>query len=77
MGWHADHLGAALLMPCSFLFEWAGEIAMREGRVPPLRADSDLGRAVMQWVMRRCQVSEQAGRIRLLRLGLLIEPSRK
>jgi Zn-dependent peptidase ImmA (M78 family) len=73
MEWQADHLGGALLMPRSYLFEWAGEIAMREGKIPPLQADSDLGRAVMQRVMRRCQVSEQAARVRLLRLGLLIE----
>jgi hypothetical protein len=44
---------------------------MRESKNPPLEADSDLGRAVMQRVMRRCQVSEQAARARLLRLGLL------
>jgi Zn-dependent peptidase ImmA (M78 family) len=73
MEWQADHLGGALLMPRSYLFEWAGEIAMREGKIPPLPADSDLGRALMQRVMRRCQVSEQAARVRLLRLGLLNE----
>jgi hypothetical protein len=55
----------------SYLFEWAGEIAMREGKIPPLQADSDLGRAVMQRVTRRCQISEQAARVRLLRLRLL------
>jgi hypothetical protein len=46
---------------------------MRQGKILPLPADSDLGRAVMQRVMRLCQVSEQAARVRLLRLGLLIE----
>jgi hypothetical protein len=73
MEYQADHLGGALLMPRSYLFHWAGEIAMREKRTPPLNADSDLGRAVMQRVMRRCQVSERAARVRLLRLGLLSE----
>ncbi len=73
MEWQADHIGGALLMPRSYLFEWAGEIAMWEGKIPPLQADSDLGRALMQRVMRRCQVSEQAARVRLLRLGLLTE----
>jgi Zn-dependent peptidase ImmA (M78 family) len=76
MEWQADHIGGALLMPRSYLFEWAGEIAMREGKEPPLEADSELGRALMQRVMRRCQVSEQAARVRLLRVGLLMEPSR-
>ncbi len=73
MEWQADHIGGAPLMPRSYLFEWAGEIAMWEGKIPPLQADSDLGRALMQRVMRRCQVSEQAARVRLLRLGLLTE----
>ncbi len=73
MEWQADHLGAALLMPRSYAVEWAGEIAMREGKIPPLQADSDLRRALMQRVMRRCQVSQQAARVRLLRLGLLTE----
>jgi Zn-dependent peptidase ImmA (M78 family) len=73
MEWQADHIGGALLMPGSYLFEWAGEIAMREGKSPPLHADSDLGRALMQRVMRRCEVSEQAARVRLRRLGLLTE----
>jgi Zn-dependent peptidase ImmA (M78 family) len=73
MEWQADHIGGALLMPRSYLFEWAGEIAMREGKSPPLHPDSDLGRALMQRVMRRCEVSEQAARVRLRRLGLVGE----
>jgi len=28
MEWQADHIGGAPLMPRSYLFEWAGEIAM-------------------------------------------------
>jgi Zn-dependent peptidase ImmA (M78 family) len=67
MEWQADHLGGALLMPRSHLFEWAGEIAMREQRAPSLSLDSPLGRAII----RGCQVSELAARIRLLRVGLL------
>ena len=71
MEYQADHLGGALLMPRSDLVEWAGEIAMREGRNPPLRADSESGRALIERVRTRCQVSGQAARVRLLRLGLL------
>jgi hypothetical protein len=73
MEWQADHIGGALLMPRSHVLEWAAEIAMREGRNPPLVVDSDLGRAVIERLKRRCQVSEQAARVRLLRLGLLTE----
>jgi Zn-dependent peptidase ImmA (M78 family) len=71
MEWQADHLGGALLMPRSYVLDWAGEIAMRQGRNPPLDLDSDLGQAVIERLRRRCQVSEQAARMRLLRLGLL------
>jgi hypothetical protein len=46
MEWQADHIGGALLMPRSYLFHWAGEIAVRESKNPPLEADSDLGRAL-------------------------------
>lgn len=60
-------------MPSSSLKLWADEIAMREGAKPPLRVDSELGRAAIERIMRRCQVSEQAARVRLWRLGLLTE----
>ena len=73
MEWQADYIGAALLMPRSYVVEWAGEIAMREGKNPPLHVDSDLGRAVIERLRRRCRVSEQAARVRLRRLGLLNE----
>jgi Zn-dependent peptidase ImmA (M78 family) len=71
MEWQADHIGGALLMARSYVMEWAAEIAMREGRNPPFHVDSDLARAVIERIRRRCQVSEQAARMRLLRLGLL------
>jgi hypothetical protein len=73
MEWQADHIGGALLMPRSYVLDWAGEIAMRQGRNLPLDVDSDLGQAVIERLKRRCQVSEQAARMRLRRLGLLSE----
>jgi Zn-dependent peptidase ImmA (M78 family) len=73
MEWQAAYIGGALLMPRSYLFQWAGEIAMREGKTPPLHVDSDLGQAMIARTVRRCRVSEQAARVRLLRLGLLTE----
>lgn len=73
MEWQADHIGGALLMPRSYVLEWASEIAMREGRNPPLDVESELGQAVIERLKRRCQVSEHAARMRLLRLGLLNE----
>ena len=73
MEFQAGYIGGALLMPKSEVSMLVGEIAMREGRNFPLRADSEPGRAAIERIMRRCQVSEQAARVRLLRLGLLSE----
>jgi hypothetical protein len=46
---------------------------MRAATVPPVGAESDLGQAVILRVSRRCQVSEQAARVCLVKLGLLNE----
>ncbi len=73
MEWQADQLSAAMLMPRSEVVEWVREIAMREAKQLPLAADSDLGRAVIARVVRRCRVSAHAARVRLLRLGLVKE----
>jgi Zn-dependent peptidase ImmA (M78 family) len=73
MEWQADHIGGALLMPRSYAVEWAGEIAVREANTLPLYVDSELGRAGIERLKRRRQVSEQAAPVQLLRLGLLIE----
>ena len=73
MEFQAGYIGGALLMPKSELSIMAGEIALRESEKPPLRVDSELGRAAIERIRRRCQVSEQAARVRLFRLGLLTE----
>ena len=73
MEWQADQLGGALLMPRSDLVESAGEIAMRAAKPPPVPAGSDLAQAIIERVIRRCQVSRQAAGVRLLRLGLLTQ----
>jgi Zn-dependent peptidase ImmA (M78 family) len=73
MEWQAAYISGALLMPRSYVLVMAGEIAMRDGSKFPLDIDSEPGRAVIARMMRRCQVSEQAARVRLLRLGLLTE----
>ena len=73
MEFQAAYIGGALLMPRSDVQLWAGEIAMREAKRPPVFAGSDLGRAMIERLIRRCRVSEEAARVRLLRLGLLTE----
>lgn len=73
MEFQAAYVGGALLMPSYSVKLWAREIAMREAKQPPLPEDSDLGRAMIDRLIERCRVSEQAARVRLLRLHLLIE----
>ena len=73
MEFQAAYIGGALLMPSYSVKLWAGEIAMREAKQVPVPADSDLGRAMIERLTRRCRVSEQASRVRLLRLGLVTE----
>ena len=73
MEFQAAYIGGALLMPRDSLRLWTREIVMRESKQPPVPSESDLGRAVIERAMRRCQVSEHAARVRLLRLGLLRE----
>ena len=73
MEWQAAYISGALLMPRSYVLVMAGEIAMRDGSKFPLDIDSEPGRSVIARIMRRCHVSEQAARVRLLRLGLLTE----
>lgn len=73
MEFQAAYIGGALLMPRDSLRLWTREIGMRESKQPPVPSESDLGRAVIERAMRRCQVSERAARVRLLRLGLLRE----
>ena len=73
MEFQAAYVGGALLMPASDVKFWADEIAMREAKQPPVPEDSDFGRAMIERLIRRCRVSEQAARVRLLRLRLLIE----
>ena len=72
MEWQAAYISGALLMPRSYLLGMPAEIALRDRSEFPLKVDSEPGRAVIARVMRRCEVSEQAARVRLLRLGLLL-----
>jgi Zn-dependent peptidase ImmA (M78 family) len=74
MEFQAAYIGGALLMPSYSVKVWAGEIAMREAKQPPVPEGSDLGRAMIVRLIRRYRVSEQAARVRLLRLGLVVEP---
>ena len=55
MEFQAAYIGGALLMPCYSVRLWAGEIAMREAKQPPVPFDSDLGHAMIERFIRRCR----------------------
>jgi Zn-dependent peptidase ImmA (M78 family) len=76
MEWQAAYIGGALLMPRSYVLVLAGDAAERAGKDLPLVADSDSGRVLIRRLMRRCQVSEHAVRVRLLRLDFVRESGR-
>jgi Zn-dependent peptidase ImmA (M78 family) len=71
MEWQAAYIGGALLMPREPIRLLVLEIAMREPGELAVGADSDLGQAAILRVMKGCQVSQQAARVRLGKLGLL------
>jgi Zn-dependent peptidase ImmA (M78 family) len=75
MEWQAAYIGGALLMPYDPLRLLVREIAAGDATETPLGADSDLGQAAILRVTKGCQVSQQAARVRLVKLGLLSQTS--
>jgi hypothetical protein len=73
MEWQAAYIGGALLMPRSYVLVMAGEVAIPDGSKFPPDIDSEPGGALIAGITRRCQISQPAARVRLLRLGLLRE----
>jgi Zn-dependent peptidase ImmA (M78 family) len=71
MEWQAAYIGGALLMPRDPVRLLVRETAVREAMEPAAGADSDLGQAVILRVKKGCHVSQQAARVRLVKLGLL------
>jgi hypothetical protein len=71
MEFQAAYIGGALLMPSYSVKLWAGEIAMGEAKQPPVSADSDLGRAMIERVTR-----VRAGRSRSSSAAASLVPNR-
>jgi len=71
MEWQAAYIGGALLMPRAPVRLLVREIAVREAGERAPGADSDLGQGAILRVTKRCHVSQQAARVRLVKLGLL------
>ena len=75
MEWQAGYVCGALLMPLSAMRRTLGTIHDRLGSSEPVRADSQAGEALIQAMVRGFQVSSDAARVRLERLGYLGTPS--
>jgi hypothetical protein len=73
MEWQAGYVCGALLMPANAVREWVQELAVRSDIRPPFAAESTPGTELISIVAQRCNVSDLAARIRLLKLGLLSE----
>jgi IrrE N-terminal-like domain len=71
MEWQAAYIGGSLLMPRGPVRLVIREIAVREAGEAAVGADSDLGQAAILRVGKGCHVSQQAARVRLVKLGLL------
>ena len=71
MEWQAAYIGGSLLMPRGPVRLVIREIAVREAGEAAVGADSDLGQAAIVRVTKGCHVSQQAARVRLVKLGLL------
>ena len=73
MEWQAAYIGGALLMPREPVRSLVRGIGVREAGDLTVGADSYLGQAAILQVTKLCQVSQQAARVRLVKLGLLIQ----
>jgi hypothetical protein len=73
MEYQAGWVSGALLMPATALRAWAAEVAARLSAQLPFPVMSKAGGQLIYLVAERCDVSQLAARIRLLKLGLLVE----
>jgi hypothetical protein len=74
MEWQAGYVCGAVLMPRSFVQRLAGEYRQAHAIFGPVRADSRHGQALVEATAAEFQVSREAARVRLERLGVLGEP---
>lgn len=74
MEWQAGHVCGAILMPVSRVKHLVGEYQRAHELFGPVEAASEDGRALGQSLMNRFQVSSEAARVRLARLGYFGTP---
>ena len=71
MEWQAGYVSGALLMPISAVQDLFREYSEPRNMFAPLVTDSDHGTALRRLVVERFKVSDDAARVRLLKLKLL------
>lgn len=75
MEWQAGHVCGAILMPSSAVRRTIVPIHERLGSPEPVRIASEAGKGMIEAVVVRFQVSRDAARVRLARMGYLGTPS--
>ena len=73
MEWQAGHISGAILMPITAARAVVGAVQERLASFGPVTPGSDVGRAMIAATMSTFQVSADAARVRLFRLGHLAE----
>lgn len=73
MEWQAGWVSGAILMPASALRMWSAECAEKFGANSPFPAKSLAGAELINLVAKRCDVSDLAARVRLVKLRLVVE----
>jgi hypothetical protein len=75
MEWQAGRVSGGILMPATELGGWAADLAASAHFNLPFPVMSRDGGKLIFLVAQRCDVSQWAARIRLIKLGLLVENS--
>ena len=75
MEWQAGWVSGGILMPATQLRAWADDLATRDKVKLPFPVMSRQGGKLVYQVAARCDVSQLATRVRLIKLGLLVENS--
>jgi hypothetical protein len=73
--WQAGWVSGGILMPATELRAWAAELAARVNAKLPFGDISREGGKLIYLVAKRCDVSQLAAKIRLIKLGLHVENS--
>ncbi len=71
MEWQAGYISGALLMPVSVLMKLFSDYTKEKSIFAPIYAESEHGQACRRMLMESFKVSDEAAKVRLLKLNLL------